>query len=191
LTRQNDIRIRVIIAGFGGQGVLSMGLLLTYAGMYEGYEVAWLPSYGPEMRGGTANCHVTISSEAITTPIVTKNADYVVAMNLPSLDRFEPVLGPGATLVINSSFVPREPSRKDIVSRRIDLALHARLSDSNRTANMIVMGYVSYLIGFDVISHESYMKGMRKLLGEGKASYMEDDIRSFEYGIKLAENDKI
>ena len=99
---QNEI----IIAGFGGQGVLFAGQLLAYAAMDEGKEVTWIPSYGPEMRGGTANCTVVIADEEIGSPLV-RNPKAVLVMNLPSLDKYEPLVKEGGVLVVNSSMVPR------------------------------------------------------------------------------------
>src|SRR5690554_7242810 len=103
---------QVIIAGFGGQGVMSMGQLLTYAGMLEGKNVSWLPSYGPEMRGGTANCNVIISDDEVGSPIVTK-ASAVIALNRPSLDKFEDAVVPGGLLFINSTLIDRKAERDD------------------------------------------------------------------------------
>lgn len=100
-----------IFAGFGGQGVLLIGQLLAYAGMYEGKNVSWLPSYGPEMRGGTANCSVVVSDEPVASPVINK-CDCVIAMNRPSLDKFEQNVLPGGKLFINSSIIDkRQPAR--------------------------------------------------------------------------------
>src|SRR5690554_2497183 len=98
---------RIVIAGFGGQGVMAIGQLLTFAGMTEDKCVSWLPSYGPEMRGGTANCNVIISSEAVGSPVVTESTS-VIVMNRPSLDKFENTIAPGGKLFINSSLVDRK-----------------------------------------------------------------------------------
>src|SRR5512146_483439 len=103
----------IMIAGFGGQGVLFAGQLLAYAAMDEGREVTWIPSYGPEMRGGTANCTVVISDEEIGSPLV-RNPTAVIAMNLPSLDKYEAVIKPGGVLVVNASIINREVKRTDI-----------------------------------------------------------------------------
>ena len=103
----------MIFAGFGGQGVMLMGQILAYAGMMEGQQVSWFPAYGPEMRGGTANCSVIIGDEAVGTPIVTE-PQVVVAMNLPSLDKFEPHLAAGGILLINSSLIERSAKRSDV-----------------------------------------------------------------------------
>ena len=109
------MQTEVIVAGFGGQGVLFTGQLLSYAAMDEGKEVTWIPSYGPEMRGGTANCTVVIADEEIGSPLV-RNPKAVIAMNLPSLDKYEPVVQAGGLLVINGSMVNREVTRTDIRS---------------------------------------------------------------------------
>ena len=106
---QND----VIMAGFGGQGILLIGKMLAYAGMHEGKEVSWLPSYGPEMRGGTANCTVVISDRPVGSPVI-RSPRAVVAMNLPSLDKFEPDVRPGGLLLINSSLIDRKTTRDDV-----------------------------------------------------------------------------
>lgn len=99
---------RVICAGFGGQGVMSMGQLLTYAGMLEKKEVSWLPSYGPEMRGGTANCSVTISDTPVGSPVITDDATCAIVMNLPSLDKFEKDVVPGGKILVNSSLIEKK-----------------------------------------------------------------------------------
>jgi 2-oxoglutarate ferredoxin oxidoreductase subunit gamma len=110
---------RIIMAGFGGQGVMSMGQLLTYAGMIEDKQVSWLPAYGPEMRGGTANCSVIVSDSLVGSPIITMDATCAIVMNLPSMLKFEKSLLPGGKLIINTSLVDREPSRDDIEVYRI------------------------------------------------------------------------
>lgn len=104
---------QIIFAGFGGQGILSMGKFLAYAGMDSNMEVSWLPSYGPEMRGGTANCSVVLSDTPVGSPIVTK-PDTVVVMNRPSLDKFEDMVAPGGLIILDSDLVDRMPKRDDI-----------------------------------------------------------------------------
>ena len=104
---------QIVIAGFGGQGLLFSGKVLAYAGLIEGRELSWLPSYGPEMRGGTANCSVIVSDDPVASPLVDM-ADCVVAMNRPSLDKFESHVKPGGVLVINSSIIDRKAERDDI-----------------------------------------------------------------------------
>lgn len=129
----------IIMSGFGGQGVMLMGQLLTYAGMLEGKNVSWIPSYGPEMRGGTANCSVIISQEPIGAPIVSEPT-VVVAMNLPSVDKFEPVIQSQGVLIINSSLVNRTPKRKDIKVYQVpanDIAIEL---GNAKVANMVILG---------------------------------------------------
>ncbi len=131
----------IIIAGFGGQGVMLMGQILAGAGMLEKKEVSWLPSYGPEMRGGTANCHVIVSSERISAPFVGE-PDVVVAMNLPSMDKFTPQLKKGGLLIINSSLIDSEPQRQDIRVIKIPANELAAEVGSDRAANMVALGAV-------------------------------------------------
>src|SRR5512136_1776442 len=107
------MQTELILAGFGGQGIMFAGQILSYAAMDAGREVTWIPSYGPEMRGGTANCTVVIADDEIGSPVV-KNPDAALAMNLPSLDKYETLVKPGGVLVVNSSMVDRAPQRKDI-----------------------------------------------------------------------------
>jgi len=119
----------MIFAGFGGQGVMLMGQILAYAGMLEGQQVSWFPAYGPEMRGGTANCSVFIGDEPVGTPIVT-DPSVVVAMNLPSLDKFESALPAGGTLLINSSLIDRKPHRTDVKTYFIPATISRRSSET-------------------------------------------------------------
>src|SRR5512141_3505554 len=129
----------IIIAGFGGQGVLFGGQVVAYAAMDAGKEVTWIPSYGPEMRGGTANCTVVVADEEIGSPVV-KNPDTVLAMNLPSLDKYEPMIKPGGVLVINASMVDRPAKRTDIRVVAIPCNEIAEELGSPRLANMVAAG---------------------------------------------------
>jgi 2-oxoglutarate ferredoxin oxidoreductase subunit gamma len=129
----------VIFAGFGGQGVLFAGQLLAYAAMDEGKEVTWIPSYGPEMRGGTANCTVVVSDEEIGSPFV-KNPTAVIAMNLPSLDKYEPLVKPGGYLVVNTSMVNRKVEREDINIISVPANEIAEAIGSKRAVNMVLLG---------------------------------------------------
>jgi 2-oxoglutarate ferredoxin oxidoreductase subunit gamma len=133
------MQIEVMIAGFGGQGVLFAGQLLSYAAMGAGKEVTWIPSYGPEMRGGTANCTVIIADEEIGSPLV-RNPKAVVAMNLPSLDKYEPSIAPDGVLVINSSMVNRKAVRKDIKVISIPANEIAERIGDKRMTNMVLLG---------------------------------------------------
>jgi 2-oxoglutarate ferredoxin oxidoreductase subunit gamma len=129
----------IIIAGFGGQGVLFAGQLLAYAAMDEGREVTWIPSYGPEMRGGTANCTVVISDEEIGSPLV-RNPQAVIAMNLPSLDKYETVVQAGGVLVINSSIINRIVTRTDIRAAFVPGNEIAESLGDRRMTNMVLLG---------------------------------------------------
>ncbi len=133
------MQTEIVIAGFGGQGVLFGGQVLAYAAMDAGLNVTWIPSYGPEMRGGTANCTVIISDEEIGAPLV-KNPLAVIALNLPSLDKYESVVKEDGILIVNASLVNREVQRKDLNVVNIPAnELAERLGD-RRLANMVVMG---------------------------------------------------
>jgi 2-oxoglutarate ferredoxin oxidoreductase subunit gamma len=159
----------VIVAGFGGQGVLFAGQLLAYSAMDEGREVTWIPSYGPEMRGGTANCTVVISEEEIGSPLV-KNPTAVIAMNLPSLDKYEDLVAEGGVLVVNSSMINREVKREDITVVSIpgnDIALEM---GSERSLNMIMLG--ALLANLDLLSLEAVERGLDAHLPERHKKYL-------------------
>lgn len=133
------MQTEIMIAGFGGQGVLFAGQLLAYAGLGEKKRVTWIPSYGPEMRGGTANCTVIIADEEIGSPVV-RNPKAVIAMNLPSLDKYEHLVKPGGVLVINKSMVDREPKRNDIKIVMIPANEIAEKLGDKRLTNMVLLG---------------------------------------------------
>ena len=147
----------VIIAGFGGQGVLFAGQLLAYTGMDEGKAVTWIPSYGPEMRGGTANCTVVVSEEEIGSPLV-KNPTAVIAMNLPSLDKYEDLVAEGGVLVVNTSMVNREVKRKDITVVSIPGNEIAQEMGSERSLNMVMLG--ALLGNLDLLSLDAVEKAL-------------------------------
>lgn len=157
---------QIIIAGFGGQGVMSMGQLLAYAGMLEGKNVSWLPSYGPEMRGGTANCNVIISDEMVASPIVTEPTAAMV-MNRPSLDRFEDAVISGGSLLVNSSLIDKKVSRDDIKVYYIPANEIADELGNNRVANMVMLG--GYLEMTAAVSPGSVIESLTKVLGPSKA----------------------
>lgn len=153
----------VIMSGFGGQGVMLMGQLLTYAGMLENKNVSWIPSYGPEMRGGTANCSIIISEEPVGAPIVTEPTA-VVAMNLPSIDKFEPALQSGGVLIINSSLVDKLPKRTDIQVHQVpanDLAVEL---GNVKVANMVILG--SLVAATEAVSIESLLQAFAKVFAK-------------------------
>lgn len=130
---------RLISAGFGGQGVLATGMLTAYAGMVEGREVSWVPSYGPEMRGGTANCSVTVSDDPVGSPIIT-NPTSVIVMNLPSLNKYEPMIEKGGKIFVNSSLVDEKVKRDDIDAFYIPAEEIAAEIGAKKTANLVMLG---------------------------------------------------
>lgn len=156
-----------LFAGFGGQGVLLMGQLLAYAGMLEDKFVSWLPSYGPEMRGGTANCSVNISDEPIGSPVVSK-ATAVVAMNRPSLDKFESYVQPGGMLFINSSIIDRKAERTDIDAYYVPCNEIAEELGNARVANMVMLG--AYIAKTKCVDIEHVLDALLHKLGEKKAN---------------------
>ena len=157
---------QMISAGFGGQGVLLLGQLLAYAGMEEGKNVSWLPSYGPEMRGGTANCCVIVSDEEIGAPVVVE-ADCVVAMNRPSLEKYEANVAPGGKLFINSSLIHIKATRTDIDVYYIPANEIADELGNSRVANIVMLG--AYLKCTGVVKPETLIRCLEATLGKKKA----------------------
>ncbi|MDX9695437.1 MAG: 2-oxoacid:acceptor oxidoreductase family protein [Bacteroidales bacterium] len=153
----------LIIAGFGGQGVLSMGKILCYSGIVQGQEVTWMPSYGPEMRGGTANVTVILSDERISSPIVGE-FDTAIILNQQSMDKFEKTVKKGGTLIYDSNGITRHPERKDINIYRVEAAEEAAKMDSTKTFNMIVLG--GYLKIKPIVKMENVVAGIKKSLPE-------------------------
>ncbi len=151
----------VIFAGFGGQGVLSMGQVLAYAGMIENREVCWMPSYGPEMRGGTANCIVTVSSEEISSPIIGR-FDTVVALNQPSLDKFEHAVKPGGSLIYDSTNIIDPPKRTDIQLIPIAASEEAVTMKNTKIMNMIVLG--AFLGVRKTVQLDTVLEALKKVL---------------------------
>lgn len=129
----------IIMAGFGGQGIMSMGKILAYAGMKEGKEVSWMPSYGPEMRGGTANCTVVVSDSKIPSPL-TSRPDVIIVMNLPSLDKFVDQVKAGGAVFYNSSLISRGIKRGEVEAFDLPANEIARELGNNRIANMVMLG---------------------------------------------------
>ena len=153
----------IIIAGFGGQGVLSMGKILAYSGVMQEMEVSWMPSYGPEMRGGTANVTVILSNLRISSPIL-HEFDTAIILNQQSLDKFEPLVKAGGVLIYDGNGITRHPERKDIKIYRIDATEESVKMSSAKTFNMIVLG--GYLKIKPVVEMENVIKGIKKSLPE-------------------------
>ena len=153
----------IIIAGFGGQGVLSMGKILAYAGLMEGKEVTWMPAYGPEQRGGTANVTVIVSDEPISSPILS-SYDTAIVLNQPSLDKFQPLVKPGGTLIYDSYGILDVPTRTDIQSYHTAAMETAANMKMMKCFNMFVLGGLLQL--HPIVSLESVMKALKKTLPE-------------------------
>ena len=157
---------KIIMAGFGGQGVMSMGQLLTYAGMIENKNVSWLPSYGPEMRGGTANCAVIVSDTPVGSPIITNDATAAIVMNLPSLVKFENNLSVDGKLIINSSLITQEAGRNDVKAYYIPANEIATEIGNSKVANIVMLG--AYLELTKVVSVDSVIEALKKVFGPDK-----------------------
>lgn len=175
--------MRFILSGFGGQGLLFGGKVIAYAGLIEDRQVSWLPSYGPEMRGGTANCSVIVSDEPVASPLVDK-ADVIVAMNRPSLDKFEDHVKPGGVLVINSSIIDRKAVRDDIQVVYCDANAIAESIGNPKGANVAILGAV--LEKVPVTTVEQMTEAIRIELGERKARFLEGNKKALIAGMEAA-----
>ncbi|ROT09156.1 2-oxoacid:acceptor oxidoreductase family protein [Duncaniella muris] len=174
----------IIIAGFGGQGVLSMGKILAYAALSDNLEVTWMPSYGPEQRGGTANVTVILSDSKISSPVL-DTFDTAVILNQQSLDKFENKIKAGGTLIYDSYGIHRPPVRTDIKIYRVD-AMEATFDMNNaKTYNMIVLGALLKIR--NVVPVESVMDGLRKVLPERHHSLLDLNRQAITKGMQLVE----
>lgn len=153
----------IIFAGFGGQGVLSMGQIIAYASMIENKEVSWMPSYGPEMRGGTANCTVIVSDAKISSPMVGK-FDSAIVLNQPSLDKFEKTVKPGGLIMYETSAIINPPTRDDIEIYSIPASEEALKLNKKQVANMIMVG--AFLQIRPILKIENILKALKKVLPE-------------------------
>lgn len=153
----------IIIAGFGGQGVLSMGKILAYSGIMQDQEVSWMPAYGPEMRGGTANVTVIVSDDRVSSPILTE-FDTAIILNQQSMDKFEATVKPGGILLYDPNGITKHPERKDIKIYKVEGAAEAIKMGNPKTFNMIVLG--AYLKLKPIVKLENVMKGLKKSLPE-------------------------
>ena len=172
----------ILISGFGGQGVLFTGKFLAYEGLLENKEVTWLPSYGPEMRGGTASCSVIISDDPIGSPLV-PNPDVLIAMNLPSLDKFEDAVVPGGMIFCDSSLIGREVKRTDVKAFPIPATKMASDEGVTTLANMIVMGKM--LKETNMFPAETIDKTLGKVVSARKQSLLEMNKKAIQMGFEL------
>lgn len=173
------IKKEIIFAGFGGQGILTAGKFLAYAAMDKGFNVSWLPSYGPEMRGGTANCSVIISDEEVGSPVISE-ADIVVVMNKPFLDKFSKSMKDNGTLIIDSDMVKDETDFGDIEVYKINAESKAEELGDKRNANMILLGFL--IKKLKIITIEDVLNSIRI---HGKKEYYELNKSAIELGAKM------
>jgi len=173
------MQTEVIISGFGGQGTLYAGQVLAYAAMDEGKQVTWIPSYGPEMRGGTANCTVVVSDEEIGSPTV-KHPKAVLALNLPSLDKYEDMIAPGGCIVVNESMVNRKPTRTDIRVVMLPANEIAREIGNERATNMVMLG--ALLANMDILPIEALEKALKNHTAQRLQKFVEMNIQALRRG---------
>ncbi len=174
----------IIIAGFGGQGVLSVGKIIAYSGVLQGLEATWMPAYGPEMRGGTANVTVIVSDERISSPIV-HEFDTAIILNQQSLDKFEPMVKPGGVLVYDPNGITHPPTRTDISVYRVDATAEAARMGNPRVFNMIVLG--AFLKVSPVVTLESVHKGVAKSLPERVHKTLPANYEAIDVGAEIVE----
>lgn len=181
----NDCRQleELIVAGFGGQGVLSLGMTLAYAGMVENKEISWMPSYGPEMRGGTANCIVILSENKISSPILSQ-FDSAIVLNQPSMDKFAPRIKPGGLLLYESGNIFKPATRDDIDIIGIPATTEALKMKNAKTMNMIMLG--AYLQLKPVVKNESILEALAKVLPEKYHHLLPINREALELGEALA-----
>ena len=170
----------IIIAGFGGQGILSAGRILAQAGMLDGRNVSWVSSYGPEMRGGTANCHVIVSDEPIGSPIL-NSATALIVMNGPSLDKFESWVVPGGIIITDSSLVERNTTRSDVDAYRIPATMMASEMGNLAYANIILLGKLIAQTG--IVTKENFVEALKEVLPEKKHYMIPEEIKALEAGM--------
>lgn len=171
-----------IFSGFGGQGVLTMGMLLGYAGIIEDKEVTWMPSYGPEMRGGTANCITIISDSLISSPIIS-TFDTVIALNQPSVDKFESKIKPGGNIIYDSTNILIAPTRKDINIYAIPASEEAVKLKNTKVMNMLVLG--AFIKARGVVKPETIFKALLQVLPERYHKMIPLNKQAFEVGYNL------
>ena len=174
---------RVVLAGFGGQGLLFAGKVMAYAGLIEGREVSWLPSYGPEMRGGTANCSVTIAVDPIGSPLVT-DPTAVIVMNQPSLEKFEGTVVAGGLIVVDATMVPSAPVRDDVRTVTLPATAMAEENDIKGLANIILVGRLWAETRF--CARETLDAAIEKCVPARKAAMVEKNKRALELGLSAA-----
>ncbi len=174
---------KLIVAGFGGQGVMLFGQMVAQAGMIEGKHVTWLPSYGPEMRGGTANCTVVVSDEPVASPVVDKPNEIAI-FNIPSLLKFEPMLEEGGVLILNTSMIDRKPERTDIKIIEVPANEVAEKLGTLKAQNMVMLG--TYIEVTKVVTVESVFKALEQKMTGKKAQFLDVNKKAIEEGMRIA-----
>ena len=182
------MQTEIIFSGFGGQGALFAGQMLAFAAMDAGKDVTWMPSYGPEMRGGTANCQVIVADEEIGSPL-TRTPTAAVIMNLPSLDKFEPLIVPGGVLVVNSSLVNREVSRTDIKAVMIPAQEVAEEIGTRRLLNMVLLG--ALLQALPILPPGAIEQALDTHLPERHRKFLKGNIEAIRQGAAFARGEKV
>ena len=172
-----------ILAGFGGQGLLFAGHVLAQAAVIDGRTVSWMPSYGPEMRGGTASCTVIIADHPIGSPIV-DSADSVIALNPPSLAKFEPLLVSGGLLIVNSTLIEAEPDRTDLEIAEIACTELARTGGDDRLVSIVALG--GLIARRPVIGRESFRQALIEVLGGRRPGMIDSNLAAFHRGYRAA-----
>ncbi len=175
---------QVLIAGFGGQGVLFAGKCLAYEGLYENKQVSWLPSYGPEMRGGTANCSVILSDEPVGSPIV-NNPDVLIVMNLPSLDKYESATVKGGKIFVDSTLIARKVEREDVSAFYIPATKIAQELGIPTLANMVIIGKMIKETG--IVTFENACEAMKKVVSARHQDLLDANIKALNAGYNYAE----
>ncbi len=173
----------IIFAGFGGQGILSMGQIIAYAAMIEEKEISWMPSYGPEMRGGTANCIVIVSPDRISSPIISR-FDSAIILNQPSLDKFENEVKPGGLLIYEQTSIINPPTRQDIEILNIPANEEAQKLGKKQIANMVLLGV--FLEKKPIVKTENILKALKKVLPERHHHLIPLNEQALEVGRRIA-----
>jgi len=169
----------IILAGFGGQGILFSGKVIAYSGLKAGREVSWLPSYGPEMRGGTCNCHVVVSDSPVGSPIIPE-PDVLIAMNRPSLDKFENDVKAGGFIIVDSSLIDRETTRDDVTFVKIPATEMCHEAKLGNLANMVIAGKLIKETGLYTL--DEIKEGLKKSVPPKKAALLESNMKAIELG---------
>ncbi|MCJ7513348.1 MAG: 2-oxoacid:acceptor oxidoreductase family protein [Anaerolineales bacterium] len=182
------MQTEIVVSGFGGQGALFAGQLLAFAGMDSGKFVTWIPSYGPEMRGGTAHCTVIVGDEEIGSPVV-RHPKAAIVMNLPSLDKYEPLVHPGGVLVVNASLVDRSPRRGDIDWVMVRGNEVAEELGDKRMANVVLLGALLSLL--PALTLDELAEALRNHIPARRRSLLDANLKALHEGAALAERDRV